>query len=436
MGTNVNIGLPPVVREAANASQAVNRKRLEDREIRIRVEKKAARLIKIEDQKIQNKPKKGKKDLWKGAIPEYENKLILPKRLTKAVFGWILQENIVNQEEDIESWYDPSLSGDYTLTRDLKFELNSSKIQSSSFRRGTQRLNTYIHRYDYFKSVLLQSSLISGQTSFSKNSKDQTYIGGSYTQASVNIAKTESLYSCLVVSSLTTKYRLVFDVKRSLEAKLSVISFNPFTPTHYSNQFYELHVGLFVPLQSLSKSSYFYLFRVENSAIQWNKPAYEDDDPLSIPLFDPSDMPIPKLQETLCSRGIVFDSGTNVPELKLLFWSNQYNESTPCPVTQLNGNVFVEKIELLPSYKKRLKDLLVQGQLNYTCKTNTFRTFNPSESWHGSPGPDLSSSMHLGHFGLTILSHAGTHQVNLDSRYEIVYSEKDYGPVSNTIFLV
>jgi hypothetical protein len=434
MGSNIFIGLPPVVREAANASQAVNRKRLENREIRVKVEKRAAELIKIEDQKIQNKPKKGKKDLWKGAIPEYKNKLVLPKRLTKTVFGWILQENIVNQEEDIEYLPDPSFSGDYSLTEDLKFELNSSKIQSSSFRRGAQKFNTYTHRYDYFKSVLQQSSLTSGQGSFSKNLKDETYIGGSYTQASVNITKTESLYSCSIVSSLTKKYRLVFDVKRSLEAKLSVISDVPFIPKHYSNQFYELHIGLFVPLQSLGKSSYFYLFRVENSAIQWNNPAYEDD-PSTVSLLGLSGLSVPKLQETLCSRGIDFDFGINVPQLKSLFWLNQYNESSPYPATQLNGNVFAEKIELLPSYKKRLKDRLIQGQLSYTCKTNTFRASTPNEIYHGSPGPDLSSSMHLGHFGLTILSTAGFYQVNLDSRYEIVYSEKDYGPSPNTIIL-
>jgi hypothetical protein len=102
MATRVDLNLPPRLLEAARATQAANRRQLQNRERQVR----DAREIKRRLRKIEEEERRATKqrDLWKGAVPEFDSsrsqpfqrrQLDVPQRgeLAKGYIQWVLDKS-------------------------------------------------------------------------------------------------------------------------------------------------------------------------------------------------------------------------------------------------------------------------------------------------------------------------------------------------------
>lgn len=93
MATKLGIDLPPDLLEAARITQAANRNKLSIRDQQNRVGKKIAKAVDI--------IKKDVIDPRKGGVPEYENKLLLPKY--NQMFSWVAVES--NMSFDSQTFF-------------------------------------------------------------------------------------------------------------------------------------------------------------------------------------------------------------------------------------------------------------------------------------------------------------------------------------------
>lgn len=137
MATRVDLNLPPRLLEAARATQAANRRQLQNRERQVR----DAREIKRRLKKIEEEERRSTKqrDLWKGAVPEFDSLRSQPfqrrqgSQLAKGYIQWVLDKT-----EDLDST-DPVMdryklhSGDQqtSVTFEIKREIPVSGLYSS-----------------------------------------------------------------------------------------------------------------------------------------------------------------------------------------------------------------------------------------------------------------------------------------------------------------
>jgi hypothetical protein len=291
MAIRIDVNVPSFVLEAANAAQAANRNQLQRRENQIKVEKEAARRIKIEEVKIQDRPKKkGKNDPWKGAVPEYDSRLVLPKRRPLTTeFGIIIQEDLLfrNFRSDIVNIGFPGAFAFETRT-----QISSNLITTPSIKRTKIFAFRHLagHAFSYW-----------ADDNGTQNTRTNTDYG-TYLRSEIKSTGGNPYSSILKLS----RDSVLFRVQGELGFQASEFILNGRSVTIGSEDILEIQAGIMIPLENLTMPSYIYVYGTD---------VYYSE------LYPQSQYPAP---DEILGKDFFVDRMTITPERKQLLAKNDF----------------------------------------------------------------------------------------------------------------
>jgi hypothetical protein len=386
--TQITVTPSASILETSRAAQAANRERLDRRENEAKTEAEAVQKIKRE----KAEQKANKKEVTRG-VPENKIRTVLPKRRFGDGFAWIMQEQMLTFGEEsfaVPSTQFPGLTAQGWIKT---LQLDDSKLAASkSISKGKNALNSFTYKVDYLAS---RKEWIAPHTG-DADLVPVTYGGTVYSKST--LPKDPEVYaSCTVIDQ--TKTSLVFSFSGSLEGK---IDYTTQTPTSvfkekWTRQRYLLTVGLYVPLQKLSKEAYIYSFvKVEPNT----------EAPLLI-------------------------SGNYLTRLSKLKPTTKY------PETVITGNpqdIFITRSVITPTFKQQVAEWLKQGILDYTqAPLNYFAAF-PEVGYMGHIEMDFWAQAQLPELDINQTTDTPINTVKeetypFNQTVEIIYTEEDYGPL-------
>ena len=386
--TQITVTPSASILETSRAAQAANRERLDRRENENKVKAEAVQEIKREEAE----QKVNKKEVTRG-VPENKIRTVLPKRKPGEAFAWIMQEQMFTFGEEsfaVPSTQFPGVTAQGWIKT---LQLDDSKLAASkSISKGKNALNSFTYKVDYLAS---RKEWIAPHTG-DADIVPATYGGTVYSKSTLP-KDTEQYTSCAVIDQ--TKTSLVFTFSGSLTG---AIEYTPQTPTNvfqekWTRQRYLLTVGLYVPVQKLSKQAYLYSFvKVE-----------------------------PNTQAPIL---IGLNYLTRLSKLK---------PTTTYPETVITGNpenIFITRSVVTPSFKQQIAEWFKQGILDYTqAPLNYFDTF-PEYGYMGHVEMGFWAQAMLPELNVnqatnTLLYTNKTETYAFDQTVEIIYTEEDYGPL-------